>query len=233
MGIVPENRLERIQFYENHITPWGANFAAIGLTADDIADLVPLVAAARNAYNAAETARLSSKAATAAFYEAVRAMHSGPGAGADLIKTIQTFASSTDNPGVYVLAEIPAPLPPSEAPAPGTPFDLTVGLLPVGALELKWKCNNPANTAGTVYEVQRSINGEGGGGAFSTIGITGSRSFIDETLPSSSSPVFYRLTAVRSTKRGVTAQFIVQFGNGGVGAVSATSVPSKEMKLAA
>lgn len=230
MGIVPETRVERIQFYENHLNAWATNAAAIGLTVQEVADLASLIIAARGSYNAAELARTASKNATQVFYDAVRSMHNGPGAGSDIIKKIQNYASSTDDPAVYTLAEIPAPQPPSEAPAPGQPANLSVELLPVGALRLGWTCENPPNTVGTVYELQRSTNG---GASFTNIGVSGVRSFIDDTLQSGSFQVQYRITALRSTKRGTTAQFIVQFGVGGASVVSSSSVPKQDMKLAA
>jgi len=230
MPIVPPNRLEKVQFYENHLNPWGINAAAIGLTAQEVGDLATLTIAARGAYNQAEMARQESKAATAAFYEAVRDMHNGPGAGSDLIKTIQTFAQSTDDTNVYTLAEIPAPQPSSAAPPPGLPFAFSVGLLPIGALELKWKSNNPEGTSGTVYEVARATSG---GSTFETVGISGVRSFIDDTITSGSSPVTYQITGVRSTKRGVTAEFTVKFGVAGAQIVSSTTLNDEGIKLAA
>ena len=52
-------------------------------------------------------------------------------------------------------------------------------------------------------------------GAFTFVGASGVKSFIDETLPGGASPVTYQITAVRSTSRGEPAQFTVKFGLGG------------------
>lgn len=218
MGVVPDNRLGKIEFYESHLPPWTTNAAAIGLTPASVTALGTLTTAARSAYNAHIAALEAARAATANFYDKVRSMHSGPAAGADMIQTIKTYAQTKNDPNVYVLAQIPAPAVPGTTPPPGTPFDFAVGLLQNGALELRWKCNNPSGTQGTIYEVMRRSGGGGGGGAFTFAGATGVKVFTDETLPSDAAPVTYQITAVRSTARGNPAQFIVNFGIGGGGA---------------
>ncbi len=232
MGVVPDTRIGKIEFYEAHVAPWTANAAAIGLDAADVANLATLTSDARDAYNAAEAARLAARAATLAFYDAVRAMHSGAGAGQDMIDTIRNHARVKNDSNVYVLAQIPAPATPGVTPPPGTPFDLRIGLLQTGALELKWKCNNPAGTQGTIYEVRRQIGGAGGGAGFTFIGASGSRGFTDDTLPTGSAPIVYQITAVRSTARGNPAQFIVNFGTAGPG-ITVTDVTGREVKMAA
>ncbi|MGE0295017.1 MAG: hypothetical protein AB7P97_21935 [Hyphomonadaceae bacterium] len=229
MGVVPDTRIGKIEFYEAHIAPWTTNAAGIGLTPASVTALGTLTTAARNAFNAAEAARQAAKSATQAFYDAVRAMHSGPGAGADMIDTIRNYAETKNLPNVYVLAQIPPPADPSTAPPPGTPFEFRVGLLQNGALELRWKCNNPSGTQGTIYEVKRSI----GGGAFNFVGATGVKSFTDDTLPSGATPATYQVTAVRSTARGNPAQFTVNFGIGGPGLTIASVVEGGPMKMAA
>lgn len=234
MGVVPDTRLGKIEFYEAHLAPWTTNAAAIGLTPASVTALGALTTQARAAFNAAEAARQAARAATQAFHDAVRAMHSGPGAGQDMIDTIRNFAETKNLPNVYVLAQIPAPADPSTAPPPGTPFDFTVGLLQNGALELKWKCTNPSGTQGTIYEVKRAI----GGGALNFVGATGVKVFTDDTLPSGSAPVTYQITAVRSTARGNPAQFTVNFGIGGGGgftiaSISEDTAPGGPSRLAA
>lgn len=150
-----------------------------------------------------------------------------------MIQTIKTFAATSDDPNVYVLAEIPAPAPPSTPPPPGTPFELSVGLLGDGSLDLKWKCNNPSGTMGTIYEVRRAP----AGGALQFIGASGVKSFSDASLPSgAATPITYQITAVRSTARGNPAQFIVNFGSGGAsvtalgGAVTPSTVDGREVR---
>jgi hypothetical protein len=229
MGIVPETRLGRIEFYEAHLGPWDSNDQAIGLQPASVTNLSTLTAAARKAYEAAESAREASKAATRAYHNAVRAMHSGPGAGQDMIDQIRNFAQSSNNPNVYVLAQIPPPATPGTTPPPGTPLDFEVRLLQTGALELRFKCVNPPGTQGTIYEVQRRI----GAGAFAFIGASGVRSLIDETLPAGSAQVTYQVTAVRSTLRGDPALFTVSFGTGAAGMTIASITQGDGERLAA
>jgi len=229
MGVVPDTRLGKIEFYEAHISPWTTNAAGIGLTPASVTALGTLTTQARAAYNAHIAARDAARAATDNFYDKVRDMHNGPGAGADMIRTIRNHAETKDDPNVYVLAQIPPPATPGTTPPPGTPFEFTVGLLQNGALELKWKCNNPSGTQGTIYEVKRAI----GGGAFNFVGATGVKLFTDDTLPSGSAPVTYQITAVRSTARGNPAQFTVNFGIGGPGLTIASVTEGGPMKMAA
>jgi hypothetical protein len=225
MGVVPESRLGKIEFYEAHIAPWQANATAIGLTTAQVVALDTLTKNARTAYLNAEAARQASKAATQAFYDAVRAMHNGPGAGQDMIEAIRVRAQSTGNPNVYVLAQIPPPATPGVTPPPGTPFDFRVGLLQNGALELKWKCQNPRGTTGTVYEIRRR---QGASGAFAFVGSSGVKAFTDDTVPAGSASVTYQITAVRSTQRGNPAQFTVNFGSAGPG-LTIASITAEEV----
>lgn len=160
-------------------------------------------------------------------------MHNGPGAGQDMIQTIRTWAESKNDPNVYTLAQIPPPATPGVTPPPGTPFDFTVNLLQSGALELKWKCNNPSGTQGTVYEIKRRVGG-GGGGAFGYVGSSGVKTFTDDTVAAGSPSVTYQITAIRTTRRGNPAQFTVNFGVGGPGlTIESVTTESGPVKLAA
>lgn len=233
MSIVPSSRIGKVEFYESHITAWTTSAAAIGLQPSAVATLESATKAAREAFTAAEIAREAAKSATQLFYTRVREMHNAPGMGSDMLDTIKTFALTTNNPDVYTLAQIPPPATPGTTPPPGTPFDFTVGLLQTGAIELKWKCNNPSGIGGTIYEVQRSING----GPATFVGSSGVKSFIDSTI--SGGPATYTVTAVRSTARGNPAVFTVYLGvgnGGGAGGFAITSVSGAngtQVKLAA
>lgn len=210
MGVLPRGRIEKVQFYETHRAPWEANAVAIGLTAAQVTALTALVDTARSNYDKMLSVRADALAATEAFNNSVTLMQN---AGAAAIKAIKTKAAMTNNPNVYTLAQIPAPLPPGPAPTPGTPSDLAIGLLGNGALELRWKCSNPTGAGGVIYEVQRRLSGSGG--SFAYIGSTGTRKFVDETLPAGTAVATYQITAIRSTARGAPAQFLVNFGIGG------------------
>ena len=214
MGIVPNSRLGKIEFYEAHVGPWTANAANVGLASAAVTALSAAVTAARAAFVAHLAAQEAAKAATNNFYDKVRLMHNAPGFGADMIQTIKTYAQTKNDPNVYNLAQIPPPPTPGAVPPPGTPFDFKTTLNGDGSITLKWKCNNPEGSQGTVYEIARKV-GAGGGGAFSVLGAVGTRSFVDDTIPAGSSPVTYQLTAVRGQTRGTPSQYVVNFGAGG------------------
>lgn len=234
MGVVPNDRIQKIQFYEAHAPVWTANAVAIGLTAAQCTALTGLTTTARANFNAHVAAQAAAKSATQKFYDSVRAMHAGAGAGADMIQTIKTYAQTKNDPNVYTLAQIPPPATPGTTPPPGTPFDFSVTLMGDGSLGLRWKCNNPSGTVGTIYEVKRMV----GRGGMQFVGASGVKSFTDETLPAGSTPVTYQITAIRSTSRGNPAQFVVNFGVGGGGGLTIASVSNATsedagMKMAA
>src|SRR6476661_7841862 len=108
MGVVPPTKVGKIEFYENHITPWSANAVAIGTTAAAVTDLQTKTTAARAAYTAQQAALDAAKSATLAYTNAVNAMAA---AGAAIISQIRAKAKTAGN-GVYVLASIPAPATP-------------------------------------------------------------------------------------------------------------------------
>ena len=107
------------------------------------------------------------------------------------------------------MAEIPAPAIPGPKPAPGTPTGFTATIGADGALTLKWKCANPRGTSGTIYQVWRRSSPSA---EFQYVGGSGSKTFVDPTIPAGSTAVTYQIQAVRSTAVGEPAQFIVNFG---------------------
>ena len=226
MGLLPPSRVGKIEFFESHINPWTEHAADIGVTPSSVANLTSLTEAARAAFLAAEEARQASKAATEAFYTAVSSMAKS---GTAMIETIRVFADVNNNPNVFVLAEIPAPSSGSPVGPPGTPFQPVVTLSQTGAVTLNWKCNNPSGASGTIYEVRRQI----GSGNFVFVGATGTREFIDDTIPAGSSIVNYQVNGLRSTVRGPVATFNVRFGVGGGGGLTVVDSTNAEVKMAA
>ena len=215
MSVVPANRVDKIEFYENHVGPWAANAVAIGTTAGDVTNVQAKTEAARTAYEEHQAAQTAAKAKTLAFYNAVEAMAD---AGSDVIKQIRAKAATAGD-NVYVLAQIPAPATPSPVGAPGTPSGFKVELFQDGSLGLTWKCANPAGSNGTMYQVFRRV---GAAGEFTYLGGSGEKKFTDATVPAGASQVTYQVQAVRSTAVGQWAQFNVNFGTTSAGAATAT-----------
>ena len=98
----------------------------------------------------------------------------------------------------------------SPLPEPGTPWGLRTTLDGDGSLILKWKCDNPAGSRGTQYELWRQI----AGGEFVFLGTIGVKHYRDHSLPQGATGIVYKLRATRSTKRGQWALFPVNFGGG-------------------
>lgn len=222
--VVPNKIAERIQYYVAHVDPWTDNAASIGLTEEQAADFTTLVTAARAAFDAAYQAREAAKNATTELAVAVQAMHTGTGGGADLIKTIRTYAETTGNPAVYGLAMIPQPKTPGALPPPGLCTDITVTLGQDGAIILTWKCSNPVGASGTSYEIMRSV----AGADYTFVDNAGKKRYEDTGVPANASPVTYRITAVRAGVRGPVAQFTVSFGTAGPVVVQTVQTPQTE-----
>lgn len=225
-SVLPPTPLGRVEFCEQHVPPFTANALAIGTTAGAVSELSTRTVAARAAYNAQQAARNAARAATVDYHLAVAAMTT---AVADILKQVKAKAATAGD-GVYALAEIPVPQTPSPKPPPGTPTDFVVTLNPDGSLNLKWRCPNPPGANGTMYQVARKI----GSGAWTPIGGSGTRSFVDATVPAGTATVTYQIQAARSTALGTAAQFVVNFGVGGSGEMVASVMqPGGAPKLAA
>jgi hypothetical protein len=204
MSLVPDTVSGKINFFQSKNTPWAANAVAIGTTSTAVTALATKVTTAQTKLAAQVAAQQAAKNATADLHAAVRDMAT---AGADIIKQIRAKAATDGS--VYYLAQIPPPATPAPVGAPGTPTDFKATLNPDGSLKLTWKCPNPAGAGGTIYQISRRT---GSTGAFTAIGGSGTKTFIDAAVPAGVASVTYQITAVRSTAMGVAAQFIVNFG---------------------
>jgi hypothetical protein len=232
MPVLPDKRLEQIQFFETRLPAWqAAPAAAIGLTTAQINALASATQNARDAFNAAQTARAASKAATTAYHTASDDMRE---LGADLIKTIKAFAELQASPGgVYALAQIPEPSPPEPLGPPGKPGDFAVALETGGAITLSWSAQNARASSGAFFTVARKLPGEAdfafiGGTRGST---TESRRifFTDTTVPSSAAAqgVQYRVRGQRGTVVGQYSDGItIEFGVDGAGAINVSAKPA-------
>jgi len=219
MSIVPRTIPELLSWANDHGNLWALAPTTIGLTAAQANAFKAAVSAASGNVAAASAANEAKKAATTTAQSSISALRNSA---SDVLATIKAFAESSSNPSaVYAAAQIPPPAPPSPIGPPGTPYEPVVTLRGDGAVIIKWKCNNPPNAVGTVYEVRRRI---GGTGAFTYIGVAGVREFVDETLPLGADGVTYQIVGIRSTVRGNYAQFNVNFGINGPGFASVSSV---------
>ena len=106
-------------------------------------------------------------------------------------------------------------------PPTGQPTNLTITLTPVdGALSLRWKCVNPQGAAGTSYIVRRRLTGES---AWTFIGVSGKKEFVDNTLVAGPDSVQYTVQGQRSDQSGPLSEiFTVNFGQAPGGGMTAT-----------
>ena len=211
MPIVPDTRLGKLEFYEEHLPPWMEHTAAIGLDPALVTALSARAAATRAAYEAHRRAQEAARAAAQRYFALVGELHGAPGAGSDMIDMIKNHAQTRDDPGVYALAQLPPPATPTTPPPPGTPSKFSVRLLENGAIDLRWKCQNPSGTRGTMYEILRSERG----GPMAFVASVGTKRFVDRTIPEQAGPLTYQITALRSTSRGKPARVTIRFGEAG------------------
>jgi len=197
-----------LNWCRDHIKVFALNPASIGLTPAQAATFSEAYQSAFDAVGAQGEARLAAQAATDTATAGVSSLRKSA---SDTVKLIKTYASTTNNPAVYALAQIPAPDAPSPVPAPGQPTNITVGVAPTsGAITLKWKCVNPPGASGTSYIVRRRTPGQT---AFQFVGVTGKKSFTDGTFAAGPDRVEYTIQAQRSDKAGpVSNILVINFG---------------------
>jgi hypothetical protein len=205
MSVLPNTRIKKVEFCEQHLTPWAAQAVNIGTTSAAVTDLQTKTEAARAAYQDAKEALNTAKAKTNQYYVTVRAMTT---AAADIIKAIKTKAATAGD-GIYTLAEIPAPATPTPVGELAKPSDFKVTLDETGAINLQWKCAQPRGATAVTYQVWRKI---GTAGAWACLGGSGTKKFADNTLPAGSASATYKIQATRSTSTGPWAQYTVSFG---------------------
>lgn len=226
MGLLPTEYAARIAFFKSRISIWTAEATNIGTTTASVTALNTAVTNAETALAGQETARNAAKTATENLRQMLAAMDN---LGMGIVEQVRT-KSRTAGDGVFVLADLPVPATPSAKGNPGTPYDLKLTLDPDGTLNLGWKCNNPAGTSGTIYQVERKI---GATGAFEYLGGTGKKSFVDDTIPAGATRLTYQIRGVRSTAVGVAAEFVVNFGTNAAGEAFATLAEQPAARIAA
>ncbi len=204
MAIVPENTTPRILFYRLRLPKWAENATEIGLQEEQVTQLEAKVATAIEKLQQRDLAEQVARSATLALHAAMRDMSQ---LGASMMGQIKATAG-IEGESVYVKALVPPPADPSPLAAPGKPTQFKASLRSLGDMEIKWKCKHPKGSEGTMYQIERQI----AGGAFELLATVGVKRFIDITLPAGTAQVNYRVTAIRSTKRGASADFPVSLG---------------------
>jgi hypothetical protein len=223
MSIPTSPRSAVLLYCQQHIDIFDTRYDDIGLTAIQGNDFKVATQNYASAVANIEAARLAYEAAVRSGNELYTVMRRNL---TQCVTSIRTFAINTNDPNVYLIAQIPPRKDPSTAPPPGRPNDMVVDLLPAtGAVQLRWKCANPPGTQGTSYIVRRKQPGES---AFTFIGVTGEKRFVDNTFLAGPDTVQYTVQAQRADSAGPESDiFTVRFGRNG------PTVSSENVKIAA
>lgn len=211
MPVLPSSDLQKVEFMEAHLALWNTNAVAIGLTAAQVTAMQTAATAARTGFNGQQSAKEAAKAATANFHNLVRTLAD---LASDAIKAIKLKAAQNNDPNVYVLANIPAPLPPSPPPPPQPPTDLVADPNADGTITLRWK-GSVANS--TFFSVWRKL---GSSSTWTNIGSTAIKTFQDAAVPSSPIPasITYSVRSQRNNEVSApSVQAEVVYGGPGVG----------------
>lgn len=195
MGILPNTRLARVEFFEAHDPVWaatagGAGVGTIGLTSAQITAQTTKATDARTKYNAMIAAREAAKSATLAFYNSEDAMTLN---GAGLISVIKAFAESTANPNVYVLAQIPPPSQRQPYGPPTNPTNVGAFLENDGSVTLSWK---GTLFGGQFYSIWRQLFGSTD---WIQVGTVAAKKFNDALVPSGIVSASYQVRGQRGS----------------------------------
>ena len=184
-----------LEWCQVHTPVFVAYAAEIGLGKPQAESFGAAVGSAAAALLAAEQARQAALVATQRVEQAFAALTAEAG---DAVRSIRAFAGTAPDAGrVYALAQVPPRAAPSPVPPPARPSRLTVRLeAATGSLTLRWRATNPTNARGTSYIIRRRLPGET---EFSFVGVSGDKTFVDETLPSGVQSVQYTVQGQRST----------------------------------
>ena len=198
-------------FYLTRAPKWAEEAEVLGLDPAQIALLQTRIEAAREAFNAQRQALASARSKTQALQFALDAMNTQ---GAGIIQQIRGRSATLGNKA-YILALIAKPEKPSPIAPPGTPSGFDAQVTQIGSVILRWQCDNPHGSRGTIYHLHRRIGAPGGQWDF--IGTAGRKEFEDATLPAGVAQVCYRVQAFRSTAAGQVAEHVMNFGGIGRG----------------
>ncbi len=219
----PKNKPQMRDFGHTHAPLWVANAAQISLTPAQATLFADLVAAFESSSESVLATRMESKSATLTNNKDYQSVSALCGA---LINQIKAYAEATNNAEVYTLSGLSPDNPPSQAPVPVPPQQLTATLVPDGSLLLKWKVTQPAGLSGVQYRIFRKLAGQS---EFTLIGTAGGKkTFSDATIPFGSDGVTYQIVPWRGDVTGDPSNaFEFRFGAAGPG------LTVSEVKLAA
>lgn len=212
---MPSQNQPALTWLEGHIAQWTADPASIGLTSAQTTDLLSRLVDTRGSFTSVEAIRADSQATTNEFNTKAVNMRK---AASLMIADIKSFANNQTDPApIYTAAGITPTGPKTPVGAPEQPAGMTTAVNGDGSITLNFTGRGPT---GTVWEVTRKLAGET---SFSHVGhadVT-TKSFTDNTVPSTVSSATYLIRGVRGNDAGLySVPFGVQFGSSDGVAVS-------------
>jgi hypothetical protein len=213
-------RSDVLAWCQAHVDVFTTNAAAIGITPAQATAFKTLVNTFAAKEAAKEAARIAAETATQASNDAYTPMRRQM---TQIVAAVRAFAIDTNNPRVLELAQVPPRAEPSSIGPPGKPTNMTVELVPgTGAVQIRWRSVNPQGASGTSYIVRRKLPTEQ---AFSFLGVTGERRFVDNSFVAGPDTVQYTVQGQRADSAGAESDiFVVRFGREGPRIVSIMDV---------
>jgi len=217
MSVLPRSRKTMIEWFESRLAARATDPPSIGLTPEQVTSLGTRVVAARNAFDAFESAQATASSSTPVFHDRAHALRD---LGGELIKIVKACAEATGDATVYDQALVPPDASPSPAPPPAIPTDLAGRVTTDGGVELTWS-GSLAN--GVLFQVERRLTPiDGPASPWSIIGAVQTRSFEDVHVPTGLGFAAYRVIAKRDAYvTDPTAPIEVLFGSSGPVAAAA------------
>jgi len=207
---IPTTIDEFLRFLSTHVPEWAEHAAELGLSEETIE---ALVSASAEAQATEEAKRQALWAYKGSLIEAETASAKARELASAAVATIRAKAATEDDPTLLATAGLDLRAAGGPLPAPGKPSRFAWTLLPEGELLLTWKCANPRNAKGTVYEVRRKHwDAAGRETPYDLLGTAGARRYIDATVPLGAAAITYQITGVRGLKRGEPESFNVVLG---------------------
>jgi hypothetical protein len=207
--VVPKGRSDALAYYEQHLPGWIEHREELDLDPELLAQLAAAIAGEKQATVDQAALNLARRSVTVRRNRHHKDVCRLGGAA---LQKIRAAGQHGRKRAIYSAASIAPPKKAAPIEAPGKPTDFSVELDAIGAITLKWTCDNKGGE-GTMYEVYRRIGLEAGT-PFEIVTITGEKKFRDETIPVGCAGVVYRVQAMRSKKKGPVATFNVPFGSG-------------------
>lgn len=190
---LPKSKVQQLQYLEGRVDGWETNQASIGVALQLSIETGVKTEAARTAYDDYQQKLQEAKDARVTWLAAIGAAVTD---GRACIRSIDTFAKNSENPGaVYALASIAPPKDREPLGKPDVPTDLEIVLDTEGRANLAW---GGTRAGGTVFTVQRRTTAVGGQTSpWTTLVTVSEREFVDQATPSGVLSVGYRVRAER------------------------------------